>query len=82
MVLTGLFGMRFNERYLSFVPFLPEELNSIELKDIAYRNSKLDISIKGKGSTIKSFKLDGKEQPDYSIPSTIKGKHNIFIVLE
>jgi glycogen debranching enzyme len=82
MVLNGLFGLRFNERSLSFAPFLPVELNSIELKDIAYRNSKLDISIKGKGSIIKSFKFDGKEQPDYSIPSTIKGKHNIFIVLE
>jgi glycogen debranching enzyme len=81
MVLDGLFGMRFNNKSLSFTPFLPGEIGSIELKNITYRNSKLDISIKGKGKTIKSFTFDGKKQTDYSIASTIKGKHNIAIVL-
>ena len=67
---------------MSFAPFLPEGISSIELKDLAYRDSKLNIMIKGKGHTIKSFTLDGKEQTDYSIASTIKGEHNIVIVLE
>jgi cellobiose phosphorylase len=81
MVINGLFGMKFNEESLSFTPFLPEEIGSIEIKDLAYRNSKLNISIKGKGNTIQSFILDGKKQTNYSIASTINGEHNIVIVL-
>jgi len=81
MVLNGLFGMKFSEESLSFEPFLPEEIGSIELKDLKYRNSKLNILIKGKGNTIRSFTLDGKEQKKYSIVSTIKGVHNLVIVL-
>jgi glycogen debranching enzyme len=82
MVINGLFGMTFNENSLSFTPFLPPEISSIELKDIAYRDSKLDISIKGKGRTIKSFTLDGRKQKGSSIASTIKGMHKIIIVLK
>ncbi len=82
MVLNGLFGMKFNEQSLSFAPFLPEEIQSIEIKNLAYRDSKLNISVKGKGFTIDSFILDGKKQSDFSIASTIKGEHNIVIVLK
>ncbi len=82
MVLNGLFGMNFNEQSLSFSPFLPDEIGSIELKDLVYRNSKLNISVKGKGNSIASFMLDGKEQSDSSIPSAIRGDHNIVIVLK
>ena len=82
MVINGLFGMKFNEESLSFGPFLPAEIGSIKLKDLAYRDSKLNIVIKGKGHTVRSFTLDGKEQTEYSIASTIKGEHTIVIVLE
>ena len=82
MVINGLFGMKFNTESLSFAPFLPEGISSIELKDLAYRDSKLNITIEGKGHTVRSFTLDGKEQTDYSIASTIKGEHDIVIVLE
>lgn len=82
MVINGLFGMNFNEKSLSFAPFLPEEIGSIELKDLYYRDSKLNISIKGKGNIIESFILDGKKQTDSSISSDIKDEHNIAIVLK
>jgi glycogen debranching enzyme len=82
MVINGLFGMKFNEKSLSFAPFLPEEIGSIELKDLSYRDSKLNISIKGKGNTIESFMIDGKKQTDYSISSTMQGKHSISIIIK
>jgi hypothetical protein len=82
MVIKGLFGMKFEEKSLSFAPFLPEGIGYIKLKDLAYRDSKLNISIKGKGNTIKSFTLDGKKKTNYSIASTINGEHNIDIVLK
>src|ERR1035437_1296007 len=82
MVTNGLFGMKFNEKSVSFTPFLPEEIGSIELKDLAYRDSKLNILVKGKGNTIVSFTIDGKEKTNYSITSTIKGQHSIVIILK
>ncbi len=82
MVLNGLFGMRFSEDSLSFSPYLPEKVSSIELKNLNYRNSKLDISVRGNGNSIGYFKLDGKKQSDYSLPSTLKGDHKIVINLK
>jgi glycogen debranching enzyme len=79
MVLNGLFGMNFTEQSLSFTPYLPKGISRVELKDIVYRNSTLDISVKGNGNTIKSFTLDGKIQPNHSIASTLKGSHYVTI---
>jgi glycogen debranching enzyme len=82
MILHSLFGMRFRETSLSFTPYLPEEINLIELKNIAYRNSVLNITIKGNGNIIESFIVDGKRQNNNSIGSALKGKHDIFILLK
>jgi glycogen debranching enzyme len=82
MILNGLFGFRFSEKLLSFSPFLPSSIHFIEMKGLKYRHCILNVSIKGNGKSIKSFLLDGKEQVEYSISSTIKGKHDIMIVLQ
>jgi glycogen debranching enzyme len=82
MVLNGLFGMNFTEKSLSFNPFLPKEIGSVDLKDLVYRDSNLNISIKGNGNTITSFKLDGKTQTKYWIASTLMGKHTISIEVQ
>lgn len=82
MVTKGIFGMSFSGSSLSFTPYLPDGITTIELKDLTYRNVKLDISIKGKGKIIESFTVDGKKQSDYSIASTLKGEHIIAIVLK
>jgi glycogen debranching enzyme len=82
MVLNGLAGLRFSEDSLSFAPYLPEKINSMELKNLKYRNLKLNILISGNGNLITSFMLDGVKQTDYSIPSSLKGEHEIVINLK
>jgi len=81
MVLDGIIGLRFDENALTFAPYLPQGISNIELKDLAYRNSVLDVSIKGKGKSIKTFTVDGKPVASHSISALTKGKHNIAIVL-
>jgi len=81
MVLDGVIGLRFDESALAFAPYLPQGISNIELKDLAYRNSVLDISIKGMGGSIKTFTVDGKPVARHSISALTKGKHNIAIVL-
>ena len=82
MVLNGIIGLRLNEHALSFAPYLPPGISHLQLSDLPYRNSVLTISIKGKGGSIKAFSVDGKPRTNYSVNSTIKGKHSIVIELE
>ena len=82
MILNGVVGMRFSDSSVAFVPYLPKGLGHVELKGLAYRNAILNISVKGKGNSIRSFTVDGKPQQNHSIASTIQGKHNIIIELE
>jgi len=81
MIYYGLIGLRFEKNGISFSPYLPEDIHSLELKDIKYRQSILDISIKGNGSKIKSFLINGKKQANDRIHSTIKGSNKIEIEL-
>ena len=82
LVLTGVMGFRFHEHSVSFEPFIPSGLDSIGFRGLSYRNASLDISIRGKGKTIKKFTIDGHVMNDPSIDSRIKGHHEIVIEVQ
>lgn len=82
MVTKGLVGMKFNENSVTFDPYLPDGIGTLELKDVTYRNSVLNITLNGKGNVISSFTLDGKTQAGNTIPSSLTGMHIIVIVLK
>ena len=82
MVLNGIFGMKYTEDSLSFSPYLPEEISSIELSDLSYRGSKLNISLEGSGNEIQSFIIDGIKQNNNSIPSNLHGNHTLKIIIK
>lgn len=82
MVVKGLFGLSLNEESISLSPFLPAGIDLIELKDFNYRNATLHIVVKGGGSKVKKFSVDGRPQANHNIPSTLKGAHNILIEVE
>jgi len=82
MVHQGLFGMALESRGIHFSPVKPKELgDTISLKNIPYRNMVLDVSVKGHGASITSFKLDGKEQSDHFVPNSLNGAHSVEIML-
>ena len=82
MVHHGLIGMRFEDDGVSFSPYLPVDINNIELKDLTYRQAVLDIVVKGQGTKIKSFKLNGVEQSNYRVDATAQGTTKIEIEME
>jgi hypothetical protein len=82
MILYGIIGMRFENDTISFSPFIPPDFGNIKLTGIKYRNSILNISIKGKGDRIKSFALDGKNQDKYIFNPVNEGTHKIYIEME
>ncbi|MDE6197640.1 MAG: hypothetical protein K2F91_07225, partial [Muribaculaceae bacterium] len=65
-----------------FRPFVPEALaGERTLDNFRYRNANLSITVRGFGSEIKSFTLNGKEHKPF-IPATIKGDNRIVITMD
>jgi len=80
MIYHGLFGMDFTERGMEFAPVVPERFEELTLNDVKYREAQLRILIKGHGTAIREFKLDGKvTKPEF--PASQTGPHQIEIVL-
>jgi len=81
LVQKVLFGIEFGKDSLKFHPFVPKSLEgNRSLKNFKYRNTVLDISLKGCGNHIKSFEIDG-ESSVAAIPYSFTGKHIIKIEL-
>jgi hypothetical protein len=82
MVYRVFFGMDFQENELVFSPFVPQSfIGTKTLKNFRYRNCTLNITVKGYGSQIKSFTVDGTTLKKPVIPSSFIGQHDIVIEL-
>lgn len=76
-----LFGIHFEKDGLAFAPFVPKALAAERtLTGFRYRNATLDITVRGYGSEIKSFTLNGKEHKPF-IPANIRGNNKIVITM-
>ena len=77
-----LFGIDFRKDGLAFHPFVPKALAGTRTLDgFKYRGADLNITVSGYGNEIKSFKVNGKEQPPFIAAGKAKGKMNIEIVM-
>ncbi len=77
-----LFGIEFEKDGLAFHPFVPRALGATRtLTGFPYRGAKLDITVSGYGSEIRSFKVNGKEQAPFIPASKAKGTMKIEIVM-
>lgn len=80
VVYHGLFGMDFVEEGVRFAPVVPDRLDSLVLDNIRYRDCHLRIVIKGHGTRLRQFKLDGKPaKPLFA--ATLTGPHQIEILM-
>lgn len=76
-----LFGIHFEKDGLAFAPFVPKALAAERtLTGFRYRNATLDITVRGYGSEIRSFTLNGKEHKPF-IPANIRGNNKIVITM-
>jgi len=76
-----LFGINFETDGLSFKPFVPRALAAERsLSGFGYRDAVLDITVKGSGNEIKSFKVNGKETAPF-IPAEACGHLDVEIVM-
>ncbi|MCU1299150.1 MAG: glycogen debranching protein [Acidobacteriaceae bacterium] len=79
LVYRILFGMKFSTVGLTLQPVIPAELNGqYVLSNFHYRNAVLTLRIQGHGSSIKSFKIDGRAAKPLVEPD-LAGKHEVEI---
>jgi glycogen debranching enzyme len=81
MIYAGLFGMDYTEAGMRFAPTLPVGWGDVSLSGVRYRNMTLNISLRGSGSTISSFSIDGRPTGSRSVPATLTGAHTVQIML-
>jgi hypothetical protein len=81
MIHTGLFGLTFTDRGLTFAPGLPAGWGDVTLRNLSYRNAQLTISLRGAGTRVSSFTIDGRPAPGNAVPATLSGSHTIAITL-
>ena len=73
--------MKFTDKGIEFAPVCSSVVNNICLYSLKYRNTLLDITIKGRGDCVKHFRVNGKETKPF-ISNSDAGKLNIEIILE
>lgn len=77
-----LLGIDIREDGISFSPFVPRELGGCrKLEGLKYKNMTIDLTVKGHGRGIKSFRLDGKKSSAF-LPESLAGHHSVEIVLD
>ena len=78
--LYNLFGLRESEWNISFDPYIPEELDKINLT-VTIKGIPVDVNISGKGKELSSILFDEKEIPSAVVPENIKNLKKINLKL-
>ena len=82
MIMRVFAGMSLHLDGISFAPVIPPMLTEEKrLTGFRYRKSILNISIKGTGTEISKFTIDGKEQSEAFFPADNEGTHSIEILM-
>ncbi len=81
IILKSIFGLHFTQSGLELNPYLPDGIETMEIRNIHYRNMILNIKIKGYGSEIKKMKIDNKILNNNFIENNLTGSHQITIIL-
>lgn len=75
-------GLRYTADALEFHPVVPAFLkDGFEIHGLRYRNTELNISVKGSGNRIERFAVDGKPSHRHEIDGTLNGKHSVTITM-
>jgi glycogen debranching enzyme len=82
MVFNGLLGFKFGNDGLHIAPFLPPNIHSLTITAIPYRKATLNITVKGNGSHISSFAINGVKQKEFKVSALASGIQNITIYTE
>jgi cellobiose phosphorylase len=82
MWLRGVLGMEFRPDGIALAPWLPQELEFVELKGLRYRDAILTVRVEGHGD-VRQTTLDDTEQKTAPfLPAHLRGEHVLRILLK
>lgn len=81
MFLNSVFGINLEENGIYFTPLGIPGMKKIRLENIPYRDAILNITVYGYGNRVKKVLINGKKQNEAFLPTIVKGKINIDIML-
>ena len=81
MIYHGLFGMAFEPDGVRFAPVVPAHFQELTLANVKYRDAQLRLVVKGAGTRVRQFKLDGKTQRKPFVAASNRGPHEIELLL-
>jgi hypothetical protein len=81
LIHKGLAGMHYNTEGIRFKPYLPQEINELQLRNIPYRSALLHVTIEGQGNRIQSFSINGRSVTENFLPANFQGQADIRITL-
>ncbi len=83
MVHRVFMGINFEPGGIALKPVIPEVYGGTRtLSNFSYRNSKLNIIVKGHGNQVASFKIDGNISDKAFFPASLTGNHTIEIEMK
>ena len=77
-VLSGVFGIRYDERGMTFVPAVAREFEGARLEGLRYRAATLDVEIQGSGTHC-TLLVDG--YPADRLDAAISGRHDVILAM-
>lgn len=78
-VLSGVFGVRYDERGMTFVPAVAREFEGARLEGLRYRAATLDLEIQGFGTRC-TLLVDGR--PAERLDAAISGRHDVILAMK
>jgi len=81
MIHSGLFGMRFEPAGIRFAPTLPADWGNAFLSNLFYRGRPLEVVLRGKGTQVADFRINGKPATEPLLPAVAEGPRQVEIVL-
>lgn len=76
LILFGLLGLRFLPEGVRLAPYLPPELNWLEIEHLPYRNARLTVRVEGNGDHLTACRINGQSAEPF-IPAESQGEYRI-----
>jgi cellobiose phosphorylase len=82
VILRGVLGLTLEDDLLRVRPNVPAMLGGlVDVRGIRYRDSVLEVIVRGAGQSVRSVRLDGVTRASAEIPATLRGAHVLEIEL-
>jgi hypothetical protein len=79
MLYNVVLGMRIEPEGIGFEPRAPKRFSEVRLDGLPYRGATLDITVRGAGTQVESFLLDGEAADRPWVGGDVAGEHEIEI---